>query len=65
MYGLLIWWVNLNTNTIRRWIEKFTKGEKIERIFVDVKEKHEMSYTNYRSRGKIATHTMITFAVMN
>ncbi|EOS7797543.1 transposase, partial [Enterococcus hirae] len=41
------------------------RKQTIERIFADAKEKHGMRWTKYRGLEKVATHTMLTFAVMN
>ncbi len=41
------------------------RKETIERVFADVKEKHGMRWTKYRSLEKVTVHTMLKFAAMN
>jgi hypothetical protein len=41
------------------------RGQTIERIFADAKEKHFMRYTHYRGLAKLRMQTLLTFASMN
>jgi hypothetical protein len=41
------------------------RGETIERVFADAKEKHFMRYTHYRGRAKLRMQVLLTFAAMN
>ncbi len=41
------------------------RGETIERVFADAKEKHGMRYTHYRGRRKVQDHLTLLFACMN
>lgn len=42
-----------------------TRGETIERVFADAKEKHGMRYTRYRGLGKVQHYLTLLFACMN
>jgi hypothetical protein len=42
-----------------------TRGQTIERIFADAKEKHGMRYTRLKGLNKVKTQVVMTFAVMN
>jgi transposase len=41
------------------------RGETIERVFADAKEKHGMRYTQYRGLRKVQHHLTLLFACMN
>jgi transposase len=41
------------------------RGETIERVFADAKEKHGMRYTHYRGLGKVQHYLTLLFACMN
>jgi hypothetical protein len=41
------------------------RGQTIERIFADAKEKHFMRYTYYRGLARLRMQTLLTFAAMN
>ncbi len=41
------------------------RGETIERVFADAKEKHGMRYTRYRGLRKVQHYLTILFACMN
>ena len=41
------------------------RGQTIERVFVDAKEKHFMRYTYYRGLVKLKMQALLTFAAMN
>ena len=41
------------------------RGQTIERVFADAKEKHFMRYTQYRGLAKVKMQTLLTFACMN
>jgi len=41
------------------------RGQTIERVFADAKEKHFMRYTYYRGLAKLRMQTLLTFACMN
>ena len=41
------------------------RGQTIERVFADAKEKHFMRYTYYRGLAKLRMQTLLTFAAMN
>jgi len=41
------------------------RGQTIERVFADAKEKHFMRYTYYRGLAKIRMQVLLTFAAMN
>jgi len=41
------------------------RGQTIERVFADAKEKHFMRYTHYRGLAKLRMQTLLTFAAMN
>lgn len=41
------------------------RGETIERVFADAKEKHGMRYTLYRGLGKVQHYLTLLFACMN
>lgn len=41
------------------------RGQTIERVFADAKEKHAMRYTHYRGLARLKMQAMLTFACMN
>ena len=41
------------------------RGQTIERVFADDKDKHGMRYTQYRSKAKVRMELLMTFAAMN
>jgi len=41
------------------------RGQTIERVFADAKEKHFMRYTYYRGLAKLRMQALLTFAAMN
>jgi transposase len=41
------------------------RGQTIERVFADAKEKHFMRYTHYRGLAKLRMQALLTFACMN
>ena len=41
------------------------RGQTIERVFADAKEKHFMRYTQLRGLAKLRMQTLLTFACMN
>jgi len=41
------------------------RGQTIERVFADAKEKHFMRYTHYRGLAKLRMESLFTFACMN
>jgi Transposase and inactivated derivatives len=41
------------------------RGQTIERVFADAKEKHFMRYTYYRGLAKLRMQTLLTFTAMN
>ena len=41
------------------------RGQTIERVFADAKEKHFMRYTHYRGLAKLRMQTLLTFSAMN
>jgi len=41
------------------------RGQTIERVFADAKEKHFMRYTHYRGLKKLRMQVLLTFAAMN
>jgi transposase len=41
------------------------RGQTIERVFADAKEKHSMRYTYYRGLAKLRMQALLTFAAMN
>jgi len=41
------------------------RGQTIERVFADAKEKHFMRYTHYRGLAKLRMQALLTFAAMN
>ena len=41
------------------------RGQTIERVFADAKEKHSMRYTHYRGLAKLRIQALLTFAAMN
>ena len=41
------------------------RGQTIERVFADAKEKHALRYTQYRSKSKVKMELCMTFAAMN
>ena len=41
------------------------RGQTIERVFADAKEKHFMRYTYYRGLSKLRMQTLLTFTAMN
>jgi transposase len=41
------------------------RGQTIERVFADAKEKHCMRYTHYRGLAKLRMQALLTFAAMN
>ena len=41
------------------------RGQTIERVFADAKDKHALRYTQYRSKPKVKMEILLTFAAMN
>ena len=41
------------------------RGETIERVFPDAKEKHGMRYTHHRGLARVTNWVMLKFAAMN
>lgn len=45
--------------------QKTMRGETIERVFADAKEKHAMRYTNHRGLTRVKNRVRLKFAAMN